>query len=443
MAQVVEISKKGLQRQFSVTVPADAVKKNWLLRLEEIGKNAKLPGFRPGKIPMDVLKKRFGESARAEILDQTVSEESEKAFSAQKIRPAMQPKIELVTFAEDKDLEFKVEVEVLPEIVQADYAAISLEKPVADVEESTVEAAILKVAKNVSEPELVTDDRIAKLGDILVIDFDGSVDGQARAGMKGQDHRLELGSHSFIDTFEDQLVGLKAGDKKLVKVTFPSDYHAKDLAAKAAEFKVDVKELRVHKTPVLNDELAKEIGFPSLEKLQERVRDDLKTNYDKISRSVAKRRLMNSLSESQNFEIPVSMLDAEFNSIWQQIEESKKNGNLPAEDAEKSDETLRKEYRDIAARRIRLGLLLADLAQKQKIEVAPPDLRNALMAEARRYPGQEKAVIDYYTQTSGAMERLRAPLLEEKVVDYILSLAKVTDKKIPSEELLKMPDEDI
>jgi trigger factor len=441
MAQVKEVSKKGLQREFAITVPKDVVETNVMAQLEEIRKTAKHAGFRPGKMPMDLVRQLHGKSARADTLDKTISEAVEKTLTERNLRPAMQPKIDLVSFAEDADLEFTLAVEILPDVTPGDFSKISLERMTADVEDKIVEDAITRAAKSIHEPETVTEKRAAKLGDVLVIDFDGSVDGKAQPGMKGEGHRLELGSKSFIDTFEDQLVGSKVGDKKTIKVTFPTDYHAANLAGKAAEFAVEVKELRAPKPVVIDEALAKELGFPSLEKLRERVKDDIGNNYKNISRAIIKRQLMDKLAESHDFEVPPGMLDAEFSSIWQQVSESKAKGELPKEDQGKGEDALKKEYRGIAERRIRLGLLLAEVARKENIAVNPAELRNALMAEARRFPGQEKAVIDYYTQTQGAMERLRAPLLEEKVVDHILTKAKVTEKKISAEELLKKTEE--
>lgn len=441
MAQVQEVNKDGLKRSYNIVVGQDVVKANLIARLEEIGKTAKIPGFRPGKIPMPVLEQRYGPSARAEVLDQTVSDVTEQALKERNLRPAMQPKIELVSFAEDKDLEFKIELEVLPEVTLGDFGKISLERLAADVEEKVVVDAITRAAKAMREPEAVTDARAATLGDIVVIDFDGSVDGVAQPGMKGEGHRLELGSKSFIDTFEDQLVGLKVGDTKTIKVTFPADYHAANLSGQQAEFVVSIKELLAPKAVEINDELAKELGFDSLDKLRERVKEDIGADYQRISRAIIKRQLMDKLAETHSFEIPGAMLDNEFEGIWQQVEASKKQGQLPEEDKNKSDEELRKEYRSIAERRIRLGLLLAEVAQKNSIVVSPTELRNALMAEARRFPGQEKSVFDYYTQTQGAMERLRAPLLEEKVVDFILSQIKVSEKKIDADLLIKMPQD--
>ena len=442
MANVQVLKQEGLNHEFSITVSKQTVEEQKQLRLVEISKTAKMPGFRPGKVPMNVVEQRHGETARAEAIDQAISDAAEATLSERKLRPAMQPKIELISFAEDKDVEFKMAVEVLPEVVVGDFSTITLERPVAEVEAAKVDETILTFAKRMAEPEIVTENRAAVMGDVLVINFDGSVDGEKRAGMKGDDHRLELGSKSFIDTFEEQLVGSKVGDKKTIKVTFPEQYHAAELAGKKAEFEVEVKELRAPKAVELNDELAKGMGFPSIDKLRERVREDINVDYQRISRSVIKRELMDKLAEKHSFEVPAGLLEAEFGGIWKQVEEAKTRGDLPEEDKKKSDDELRSEYKKIAERRICLGLLLAEVATQNKLEVSGNDLRNALMAEARKYPGQEKAVFDYYTQTKGAMERIRAPLLEEKVIDFIVEKAKVTEKKISADELLKLPEEE-
>ena len=442
MANVQVLKQEGLKHEFSVTVPMQVVDEQKRLRLVEIGKTAKWPGFRPGKVPMTVVEQRHGEEARAEALDKAISTAAEQTLSDRKLRPAMQPKIELVSFAEGKDVEFKMAVEVLPEVTPSDFSTITLERPIADVDDAKIDETITGFAKRMREPEIVTEARAAAMGDVLVIDFDGSVDGEKRDGMKGSDHRLELGSKSFIDTFEDQLVGSKVGDKKTIKVTFPAQYHAADLAGKKAEFEVEVKELRQTKPIELDDALGKELGFPDLAKLRERVSTDIANSYQSIGRAVIKRELLDKLADTHQFEVPMGLLDAEFASIWQQIEEAKKRNDLPEEDKNKSDEELRKDYRMIAERRIRLGLLLAEVATRNKLEVSGNELRNALMAEARRYPGQEQAVFDYYTKTQGAMERIRAPLLEEKVVDFIVGQAKVTEKKMSAEELLKLPEEE-
>lgn len=442
MAKVKALKEDGLNHEFSITVPKEKVDEQKERRLVEIGKTAKMQGFRPGKIPLNVIRQRYGDEARHNALDKLINSAVEEALTEKKLRPAMQPKIEWVSTDDGKDVEFKLMVEALPEIKVKDFGSIALERPTAEVEASKVDDTISKFAKRMREPEIVTDGRPAKMGDVAVINYDGSIDGEKRPGMKGEKHSLELGSKSFIEGFEEQLVGSKAGDKKSIKVTFPKDYHAADLAGKKAVFDVEVVELRQHKPLELNDALAKELGFPSIEKLRERVRDDIGVDYKRISRQIVKRALMDKLADTYSFPVPNGLLESEFGSIWKQVEEAKTKGNLPEEDKKKSDKALQDEYRGIAERRIRLGLLLAEVAAQNKIEVTSNELRNALTAEARRFPGQEKAVFEYYTKTQGALERIRAPLLEEKVVDFIVGKAKVTDKAISADELLAMPGED-
>jgi trigger factor len=442
MAKAKEKSQKSLKQGFTITVSADEIEKAIVRRLEDIGKKARIQGFRPGKAPLNVLRQRFGGSARDDVLDRTVSDRVAKELTDRDLRPAQQPKVEVVSSGEGKDLELKVEVEALPEIMPMDFGALSFERPTADVADSAVDDTILRLAKSLREPEAVSEPRKAKKGDVLIIDFDGTVDGTAYPGMKGDDYSLELGSHSFVGTFEDQLVGAKPGDNKSIKVEFPNDYHAEHLAGKRADFEVTVKELRTYKPIEMNDELAKQIGFPAMGALRERIADDLRANYARLSRAVLKRHLMDKLAEGHDFPVPEGLLEAEFTSIWQQLMKEKEHGHLSGEDAKKTDDELRGEYRQIAERRIRLGLLLADVAQHNKIEVSSTDLRNAMIAEARRYPGQEKAVIDYYMKTQGALERFRAPILEEKVVDFILAQTKITDKKMSVEALTNLSNEE-
>ena len=438
--QVKEGKSKGLQHSLEISVPEEVVQSSITKRLQEIAKKAKIQGFRPGKAPLDLIRQRFGAEAEGDVIDRLINDTVEKEMTARKLRPAMQPKVEAIKFGEGKGLSFTLEVEVLPEVELMDFAKISLEKQVADVADKTVDEAVQRIARSMRKAEAISGKRAAKKGDVAVIDYDGTVDGVAHPGMKGDDHQLELGSNSFIEGFEEQVIGMKAGDKKDVNVTFPAEYHAAHLSGKAAVFAVTLKEIREHKPVEMNDELAKEIGFPSLEKLRERIQTDISNNYAQISRTVLKRELMDELAKKHKFELPVSMVETEFNNIWAQVQKEKAAGKLDAEEAKKSEKDLKTEYHDIAERRVRLGLLLANVAETNKIEVLPNELRNAMMAEARRYPGQEKAVFEFYTKTRGAIEQLRAPILEEKVVDFILEKAKVSEKKIDSEKLLKLPE---
>lgn len=439
--QVKEDKPKGLQHTFTISVPEAAYQSAMTKRLQEIAKKAKIQGFRPGKAPLDLIRQRFGDEAQGEVADRLINETVESTLAERKLRPAMQPKVDEIKLDEGKGLSYKLEVEVLPAIETMDFAKLSFEKQVADVAEKTIDEAIERIAKSMRKAEPISGKRAAKKGDVAVIDFDGTVDGVAHPGMKGDDHHLELGSNSFIEGFEEQVVGMKAGDKKDVKVTFPAEYHAAHLSGKDAVFAVTLKEIREHKPVELNDELGKEIGFPSLEKLRERISADIGNNYAQISRTVLKRELMDELAKKHKFELPATMVETEFNAIWSQVEKEKAAGKLDPEEAKKSEKDLKAEYHEIAERRVRLGLLLAHVAEDNKIEVTPKELQGALMAEARRYPGQEKAVYEYYTKTRGAVEQLRAPILEEKVVDFIIGKAKITEKKIDADKLLKLPEE--
>ena len=440
--QVKEMSHKGLSHEFSITVPFAEVDKLVTEKLVEVGSKANIQGFRPGKAPQSVIKQRYGASVRAEVLEDMITDNTQKALTERKLKPAMQPHVELVNADEGKDLEFTVKLDVLPEIKLADFSKLSFEKPVVDVPEEKVFDTIRQAAKQMREPEVVSEKRGAKKGDVVVIDFDGTVDGERQPGMKAEKHQLELGTKSFIDTFEDQLVGLKVGDSKDVKVTFPKDYHAENLAGKAAVFAVKLHEIRQHKPLVFDDALAVELGFKTIDDLKKRIADDIGAEYAKAGRMVIKRKLLDKLSDTHKFEVPNSLLDAEFDGIWKQVLEGKARGEMPEEDKGKSDDELRKEYRNIADRRIRLGLVLAEVGVEQKITATPEEMRNAMIAEARRFPGQEQMVINYFTKTEGALERLRAPIIEEKTVDYILSKAKVTEKKVSVEELMKLGDEE-
>ncbi|MDD2325275.1 MAG: trigger factor [Alphaproteobacteria bacterium] len=441
MTQVKEKTNKGLSRAYTITVPQADYQAALVKRLQEIGKKAKIQGFRPGKAPLELIRQRFGTEAESDVVDRLINESVDKALNDNKLRPAMQPKVDALVYGEDKDMSFDLEVEVLPEVKPMDFGKLAFERQVADVADKTVDEAIERIAKSMRKAEVITEKRAAKIGDTAVIDFDGTVDGVAHPGMKSESHSLELGSKSFIEGFEDQIVGMKVGEKKDIKVTFPAEYHAAHLSGKEAVFAVTLNEIRAHKPVEINDALGKEIGFPSLEKLRDRIKSDISNNYAQISRTVLKRELMDKLAEHHDFELPVSMVENEFNNIWAQLQQDKAQGRMDPDEAKKSEDDLKKEYRDIAVRRVRLGLLLAHVAEANKIEVTPNELRNAMMAEARRYPGQEKAVVEYYTKTRGAVEQLRAPILEEKVVDFIIGKAKVTDKTIDADKLLKLPEE--
>lgn len=440
--QVTETKVDGLKHDFKVVVPADTIAAKVTDKIKEIGENATIPGFRKGKAPESFLRQRYEKAVMGEVLDELIQSETSKLMADRSLRPAVRPKIEITAFDEGKDLEFTVETEVVPEINPVDFSTITLEKLIADIPEDEVEKALQRLASARNDSEPVTEDRGANNGDIAVIDFVGSIDGVEFAGGKGENYSLELGSGSFIPGFEDQLVGKKKGEKVDVKVPFPADYHAKDLAGKDAVFAVTVKELRSKKAAEINDEFAKFFGKNSVDELREMIRSELLREYEGVSMNALKRALLDALADAHDFPVPQTMLDMEFDAIWKQVQTAKDKKQLDEDDAGKSDDELRDEYRAIAERRVRLGLLLAEIGMKNKIAVTDADLNRAIMMEARQFPGQEKAVFDFYAKHPEMLERLRAPLFEEKVIDFILKGVKLNEKKVTPEELYKADAEE-
>lgn len=429
------MTKNKLAHSFTVVIPAKEFADKQTAKLEEIRKEAKIQGFRPGQAPMNIIKAKYENAVKGEVLDELIQSYTNKTFEDNKVRPALRPKIEIKTFEDGKDIEYTIDVEALPEIKPADFTKLNIEKLVAEASEKEVNNALEKLAAARKTTEVVNEKRATKTGDVIVIDFVGSIDGVEFKGGTGKDYYLDLGSNTFIPGFEDQLTGHQIGEKVDVNVTFPENYHSKDLAGKKALFKVDIKELRKYKTPEMNDEFAKSFGSETMDALKEMIKAELNKEYANVARMHTKRALLDALAEAHSFDVPQGMVDMEFDAIWKQFEEAKKANQLDDDEKAKSEDELKKEYRDIAERRVRLGLLLAEVANENKITLTKEDLTNAVMAEARRYPGQEKIVFEYYQKNPQALDHLKAPLFEEKVVDYILGVVQTNEKKMTPEEL--------
>lgn len=438
--QVTETKSEGLKREYKIAVPATDIEDHITSRLKNLARTVKLPGFRPGKAPVSLLRKRFGQNIMGEVLEKAVSDSSAKVMEDNSLRPAMQPKIEVVSFDEGKDLEYTMALEVLPKIEVGDFSKLELERLTAEVEETEIATVLERMAQAYKSSAPVTAKRKSKKGDIAVIDFKGRVGGEVFPGGAAEDYELELGSGSFIPGFEEQLTGAKAGDALDIKVTFPDEYGAEDLAGKEAVFEVTVKELREPVPAAIDDDLAKKMGRETLEELKQGIRDEHSKEYKEQSRQRLKRGLLDRLSDEHDFEVPEGMVEREFDAIWTQFQEHAKAH--PEEKEDKSEDEIKSEFRTISVRRIRLGLLLSEVAEQNNIRVGPDDINKAMMAEARRYPGQEQAVIDYYRNSDEAQQQLRGPILEDKVVDFIIEMAKVTDKKVPVEDLMKDPGDD-
>ncbi len=438
--KISELKSEGLNKAYKVVMPKEDFVKEVDGKLAQIAKKAKIQGFRAGKAPLSMIKKKYQGEVMGEALDDAVRNGSNQVLTEKKLRPANQPAIKILAFGEDKDLEFEMNVEVLPDIKLGDFSKIVLDKQTAEVPAEEVDKALGYLA-NARKETVKADGKKAAKGDVVMIDFVGSVDGVEFKGGKGNDYPLELGSGSFIPGFEDQLIDAEAGAKVDVKVKFPADYHAKDLAGKDAVFAVTVKEVREPKKVEINDELAKSLGAESLEKLKETLASRIKTDYDNASRLKLKRQLLDILDKEYNFDVPASLVDAEYAAIVNQYEQAKKTGQLDEDEKGKKEDDLLKEYKNIAVRRVKLGLLLSEVGQNAKISIKPEDINAAIMNEAKRYPGQEQMVLDYYLKNKQAVEALKAPIFEEKIIDHIISLAKLNEKVVSVEELYAF-DED-
>ena len=439
--QVTELPAEGLKRAFQVVVPAASLAERQAKRLAKIGSELKLPGFRPGKVPAAVVKARYGQAVAGEVLEESVNEATRQVIADRGLRPAMQPKIELVNYSDGADLEYKIDLELLPEIPMPDFASVELTREKATPGEAEVDEFLGTMRERLAGSEDVADVRPAAKGEILVCDFVGRLkneDGTLAEPFQGgtaSDMPIEVGGDGFIPGFTEQLVGMSPGEAKDIDVAFPAEYGSAELAGKAAVFAITAKGLKVKTLPALDDDFAKRLGADSMDAVRTRVGESLQREYDQLARMKAKRALLDALAEKASFTVPESMVEGEFGQIWQRVEADLKAGRLDDEDKGKDEDTLKAEYKAIAERRIRLGLLLSEIGRTNNIQVTNDELSGAMRAEAGRYPGQEKQVIEYFRNNPQAVEGLRAPIFEEKVVDFVLELAKVTEKAVTPAEL--------
>lgn len=437
--QVNETSAEGLKREFQVIVPSNDVESSMVERLTEIGNSVTIPGFRPGKVPIALLKKRYGDAVKGEVLEKTIQDSWQHALTEKGLRPAAQPKVEIVTFEDGVDLEYTLEVELLPEIEPIDFSNIELDRRVVKVSDEEVDKTLTRLAESRRVFE-AADGRAAENGDQVVIDFTGKIDGDEFAGGAVNDFELEIGSAAFLPGFDDQIVGMKAGDSKTVTINVADDHPNDQLRGKEVVFDVAAKEVREPQTAAVDDELAKASGMEDLDALKAAVSDQLGREYAQLSRAHLKKELLDKLSEMQTFELPEGIVDAEFDGIWKQVLDAKERDTLDADDKEKSEEELKQNYREIAERRVRLGLLLAEVGRVNNISVTQDDLNKAIHAEASRFPGQEAQVLEYFQKDANALQELQAPIFEDKVVDFVIEMAKINEQEVSVEELMQDPD---
>jgi trigger factor len=438
--QVTETLSDGLKRGFTVVVPEPELAAKREKRLAELGKTMQMPGFRPGKVPMSMVRKRYGEAVAAEILEAAVNDASGKLLTDRNLRPAMQPKLEITKPGRETDLEFTVEMEILPEVALPDVSDITLSKPVAAVSDEAIAESLKRISEQRQVFKPVEDARPAVAGEQLKVDFIGRIDGEAFAGGTASDVDLIVAGPGFIPGFTEQLEGVSVGDTKTIQVTFPEEYGAKELAGKQAEFEVTVKGLAVAEIPAIDDELAKTAGAESLEDLKTKVSEQITREYEGLTRQKLKRGLLDALAERATFEAPASLVDAEFAEIWRQVEAEKASGQQDPEDAAKDEETLKADYRAIADRRVRLGLLVAEIGRANSVEVTQQELQRAMFNEAMRYGQQAMQVVEFFRKNPDQIERFRGPIFEDKVVDYLLSQVKQEEVSVTPEELAADPE---
>lgn len=439
--QIEELQVEGLKHEYKVIVPAKDLDARLDAILTEFRATANIKGFRPGKAPLSLLRRMHGERAQGQLLQETMQETSAKLFEEKNLKPALRPEVDMEgDFETGKDLEYTLTVEVLPEISVDGFKAPALERWVAEIDDAAVDGFVERIASQQKSFKKAAKTAKANEGDAVLINYVGRVDGEEFDGGAGEDFQLELGSGMFIPGFEEQLVGTKAGDNKVVEVTFPEPYQAEHLAGKAAEFTVDVLEVRKPSEAKIDDDLAKNMGFDDLAGLRDSVKGQLEADNNGLTRAHLKRGLLDALADEYSFEVPQGMVDLEFAQIWEQIKrDAIQSGEAKVEDFDGMDAPADKEeadeFRAIAERRVRLGLLLSEIGVANSVEVTQEEVNRRVIEEARRFPGQEAQVFEYFQNNEEARAQLRAPIFEEKVVDFVIEQADLTDKTVSRDEL--------
>lgn len=447
--QVTETLSEGLKHEFKVSVPASDLDAKADARLVDLKDKVRLNGFRPGKVPVSHLKKVYGRSVMAETIDQTIRDTNSQIFTERGFRLATEPKITMPTEEKDveeiltgkSDLTYTVSVEVVPAIQLADFKTFTVEKPVAEVTDADVDEAIKRIADQSRAYAAKPEGAKAESGDRVTVNFKGTIDGTPFEGGTGEGIQVAIGSNTFIPGFEEQLIGIAAGETRTLKATFPKNYASEKLAGQAAEFETTAVSIEAPQDTAIDDEFAKTLGLESLDKLKEAARERLVAEFAGASRQRVKRALLDRLDESHRFEAPPSLIEEEFKLMWTSIKAEMDSSGKTFADENTTEEAAKEEYRKIADRRVRLGLVLSDIGEKNKITVTDDEVGRAVIERARQMPGREKEVWDYYRSNANALAQLRAPIYEDKVVDFILELANVTEKKVAREDLYKDDEE--
>jgi len=447
--QVTETLAEGLKHEFKVSVPASDLDAKAGAKLVDLKDKVKLNGFRPGKVPVSHLKKVYGRSVMAETIDQTIRDTNTQIFTDRGFRLATEPKITMPTeqaeveelLAGKTDLTYTVAIEVVPTIQLADFKTFSVEKPVVEVTDAEVDEAIKRIADQNRPYAAKAEGATAENGDRVTISFKGSINGELFDGGTGEGIPVVIGAGQFIPGFEEQLVGMGTGETRTLKVSFPKNYASEKLAGQPAEFETTATLIEAPGETKIDDEFAKTLGLESLDKLKDAARERLVAEFAGATRQRVKRTLLDRLDDSHKFEAPPSLIEEEFNLMWNSIKAEMESSGKTFADEDTTEEAAKEEYHKIADRRVRLGLVLSEIGEKNKITVTDDEVSRAVIERARSMPGREKEVWDYYRNNANALAQLRAPIYEDKVVDFILELANVTEKKVSREDLFKEDDE--
>lgn len=450
--QVTETLNEGLKRKLAVVIPAKDLTERLDAKLDEIKGRANIKGFRPGKVPLSHLKKVYGRSAMSEVMTDAINNTVSQTLEERAERAAAQPKVDLTedqavinrVLEGESDLSFDVSYEVLPPVKLMDFKGMALEQPVVEVSEDDVEAEVQRVFRQNRGYEDKGEGAVVADGDRLGLSFVGKIDGETFEGGSADHAHLTVGAGEFIPGFEEQLVGMKKGETKTVSVTFPEDYGNADLRGKKADFEVTILHADGPKEGALDDDFAKQLGLENLGALRDAVRDQIKAALGQMSRQAMKRQILDALDDGHKFDVPEQLVDAEFNTIWERVKHEVESHGRSFEDEGTTEDEAREQYRKIAERRVRLGLVVAEIGNANDIQVTEEEHQQALIAEVRRFPGQEQQVYDYYRKNPQALASLRAPVFENKVVDFVAELATKTEKTMTREELAKIiaADED-
>jgi len=446
--QVTETLSEGLKREYKVIVPASELDAKVNARLDELKSRVRINGFRPGKVPVTHLKRMYGRSAMAEVIEATVRDTNNQIVSERGYKLAADPKVTLPTdkgaieqlITGKTDLNYTMALEIVPPITLGDFKSIKLTRLMADVTDAEVDQGIARIVEQNKPYAARPEGEKAAKDDRVTISFAGTIDGKPFEGGSGDDAVVLIGSNTFIPGFEDQLIGIAAGERRTLKVTFPAHYVKEDLAGKAAEFVVTAKSVEAPGKVTANDDFAKSLGLESIAKLRDGVRESISREHAGMSRQKLKRALLDELDKMHKFDPPPTLVEDEFERVWKSVLSELETEHKTFADEGTTEEKAKAEYRAIAERRVRLGLVLAEVGEKNNITVAEDELNRAVMERARQFAGQEQRVWDYYRQNPQAVAALRAPIFEEKVVDFLAELASVSDRKVSRDELYKEDD---